>query len=154
VCCNIYLPPGDSAQIIHVTDTVYDITCDNLHGGIDVEVAGGYPPFTYSWNTGATTQDISNLVAGNYILEITDSVGCITIVHDTVVVDNDCNCDDPLHLANYNSVSIEPEDAAMVVSMQRSRAVVCGSVTLIFIHVIRHYRTAFHKHKIQRSSVI
>jgi hypothetical protein len=59
VCCNIYLPPGDSAQIIHVTDTVYDITCDNLHGGIDVEVAGGYPPFTYSWNTGATTQDIS-----------------------------------------------------------------------------------------------
>lgn len=109
VCCTIYLPPGDSAQIIHVTDTVYDITCDNLHGAIDVEVAGGYPPFTYSWNTGATTQDITNLVAGNYVLEITDSVGCITIVHDTVVVDNDCNCDDPATpLPTITVVSVEP----------------------------------------------
>jgi hypothetical protein len=109
VCCTIFLPPGDSAQVIHVTDTVYDITCDNLHGGIDVEVAGGYPPFTYSWNTGATTQDITNLVAGNYILEITDSIGCITIVHDTVVVDNDCNCDDPATpLPTITVVSVEP----------------------------------------------
>ncbi|MBK6400044.1 MAG: T9SS type A sorting domain-containing protein [Bacteroidetes bacterium] len=135
VCCNIYLPPGDSAQIIHVTDTVYDITCDNLHGGIDVEVAGGYPPFTYSWNTGATTQDISNLVAGNYILEITDSVGCITIVHDTVVVDNDCNCDDPATpLPTITVVSIEPAGCGGMGCINATFTGCCLWYSYTFIH--------------------
>ncbi|MBK7432382.1 MAG: T9SS type A sorting domain-containing protein [Bacteroidetes bacterium] len=111
VCCTIILPPGDSLQIIHVTDTVYDITCDNLNGGIDVELAGGYPPFTYLWNTGATTQDISNLVAGPYELVITDSVGCITIVRDTVFVNNDCDCTSPLYEPpTITVVSIEPDE--------------------------------------------
>ena len=111
VCCTFYLPPGDSAQIVHVTDTVYNIGCDNPNGGIDVAVAGGYPPFTYSWSNGATTQNLTNLVAGNYTLTITDSIGCITIVHDTVVVGNDCDCSGPQAvLPTINVISINPDE--------------------------------------------
>ncbi len=110
VCCTIFLPPGDSAQIVHVTDTVYDIGCDNLNGGIGVEVAGGYPPFTYSWSNGATTQDLTNIAAGAYTLTITDSIGCITIVHDTVVVHDDCACSNPDYiLPTLTIVSVDPD---------------------------------------------
>lgn len=44
-------------------------------GLITVLVAGGNIPYTYSWNTGATTSVI-NVNAGNYSVVITDSIGC------------------------------------------------------------------------------
>lgn len=53
------------------------VTC---HGGndgaIDASVSGGITPYTYSWSTGATTEDISGLTFGNYTLSITDANGC------------------------------------------------------------------------------
>ena len=45
-------------------------------GLIDMSVAGGTPAYSYIWNNGTTSQDISNLVAGNYLLTITDNNGC------------------------------------------------------------------------------
>lgn len=47
-------------------------------GAIDVSISGGAAPFTYSWNTGATTQDLNNLCAGNYQQTITDNNGCLS----------------------------------------------------------------------------
>lgn len=37
---------------------------------------GGTPPFTYLWNTGGSTQSISNLYAGVYSVTILDSSNC------------------------------------------------------------------------------
>ncbi|MGD9929768.1 MAG: PKD-like domain-containing protein [Mangrovibacterium sp.] len=45
-------------------------------GTIDVAISGGLPPYTYFWNTGATSQDISDLTAGTYTLTVTDDNGC------------------------------------------------------------------------------
>ena len=51
-----------------------------------VILAGGLGTYTYAWtgpnNFTATTQDISNIAAGNYIVAITDLNGC----KDTVAV--------------------------------------------------------------------
>jgi hypothetical protein len=53
-------------------------SCPNFNNGI-LEVDYAYnltPPFTYLWNTGATTQRISNLTQGSYEVTVTDINGC------------------------------------------------------------------------------
>ena len=48
------------------------------NGSISVNVQGGHPPYSYLWNTGATTNSIHNVGANTYSVLITDSVGCET----------------------------------------------------------------------------
>ncbi len=45
---------------------------------------GGTLPYDYEWSTGATTQSISNLAPGDYIVTVTDYYNCQSI--DTVTV--------------------------------------------------------------------
>jgi gliding motility-associated-like protein len=61
-----------------LTSNIVNPTCSNLaNGSIDISIAGGTPPFVYSWSNNASTQDISNLVPGNYTLTVTDDNGCV-----------------------------------------------------------------------------
>ncbi len=45
-------------------------------GGINLSVSGGTAPYTYSWSTSDTTQNISNLNAGSYSVTVTDAQSC------------------------------------------------------------------------------
>lgn len=49
--------------------------CD---GSVTYTAGGGTPPYMYTWNTGATTQTITNVCPGNYTATATDVNGCIT----------------------------------------------------------------------------
>jgi hypothetical protein len=65
---------------ISVVKTILNPKCNgSTDGSICVTPSGGTGPFTYSWNTGATTSCIYGLAAGNYSVKITDSKGCNTI---------------------------------------------------------------------------
>jgi hypothetical protein len=83
-----------------------NITNVNCFGGNDGAVAvtasGGTSPYTYLWNTAATTSSISGLIIGNYSMTVTDNNNCTTsylgavnqpaqLVASTVVVDVLCN---------------------------------------------------------------
>jgi gliding motility-associated-like protein len=61
------------------------VTCPtSSDGAIDIDVLFGSFPFNYLWSNGATTQDITNVPAGIYLLTVTDDNGCITTFTDTV----------------------------------------------------------------------
>lgn len=56
-------------------------------GTIFLEISGGVPPFQYIWNTGQTTQNITDANAGvGYILTITDSQGNEFELTDPIIV--------------------------------------------------------------------
>ncbi len=59
--------------------TVTEPLCfGDCNGSASVSPTAGTVPFQYSWNTGETSQSISNLCAGNYSVTITDDAGCET----------------------------------------------------------------------------
>lgn len=56
-----------------------DANCGLDNGQITANVSGGQSPYTYNWNTGATTDEIDNLSGGIYTLTVTDDNGCSVI---------------------------------------------------------------------------
>jgi hypothetical protein len=64
------LPP------LAVNGQVTDAGCGVAQGGsINITVTGGKPPYTFQWSTGATTEDLINLEAGEYTIVVTDANG-------------------------------------------------------------------------------
>ncbi len=60
-----------------------DVRCYGEADGLcDLNVSGGSQPYYYTWNTGAISEDIDNLVPGDYIVTVTDANGCLA--YDTV----------------------------------------------------------------------
>ncbi|MDX2362573.1 MAG: gliding motility-associated C-terminal domain-containing protein [Crocinitomicaceae bacterium] len=53
-------------------------------GAIEIDVFGGTQPYGYSWSSGQSTQDIGDLIAGDYTLTLSDTNGCTNIVTHTV----------------------------------------------------------------------
>ncbi len=53
-------------------------------GSVSTTATGGTNPFSYKWNTGAVTQNITNLVAGSYSLTLTDAQSCSLVLSVTL----------------------------------------------------------------------
>ena len=62
------------------------ITTSTTNGNASVDtVTGGASPFTYVWSNGQTTQDITGLLSGNYVVTVTDNNGCSAAAGVTVL---------------------------------------------------------------------
>jgi gliding motility-associated-like protein len=66
--------------------TTQQATCNQPNGSATITPSGGVSPYTLLWETGATTTTITNLLAGNYSVTITDSLNCSKV--DSVIVSN------------------------------------------------------------------
>ena len=84
---------------IVVTASIIGVNCNGGNdGAIDVSISGGLAPFTYLWNTGTATQDLSNLSQGNYTITVTDAQGQVQTASYTV-------SEPAIMSTSYNSVS-------------------------------------------------
>lgn len=62
-----------------------DVDCHGANSGsLDCQVSGGVGPYTYLWSNGATVASPTNLIAGTYVVTVTDANGCTFT--DSVVV--------------------------------------------------------------------
>ena len=88
--------------------------CTNASSGaINLVVAGGTLPYSYSWSNGAVTEDLSNLTSGNYLVTVRDANGCIAngqypiIRQDPIVITvaTQTEFDCAAHTVNQNFVA-------------------------------------------------
>lgn len=62
---------------MNITGVTVNATCSgSSNGSISVNVTGGTGNKSYMWNNGATSASINGLIAGTYIVAVTDANGC------------------------------------------------------------------------------
>lgn len=98
-------PPGinitQPSSIIPTASSVNPACNLSCNGTATANPTGGSPGFagyTYSWAPGGPTQTINSLCAGNYVVTVTDSLGCSN-------TDNVTLTDPPVLNANASSVA-------------------------------------------------
>jgi hypothetical protein len=73
---NATVDDGSCLYFPVVSAVVTDVSCFGFSdGSIDLSISGGVAPFTFLWNNGATSEDISGLFDGTYSVTITDAIG-------------------------------------------------------------------------------
>ncbi len=77
-------------QALNTTATAVNATCGNANGSVNLTVSGGTIPYNYTWSNGASTEDLTNVAAGNYFVTVADINGC-TITYNIAVL----NATDP-----------------------------------------------------------
>lgn len=100
-------PTALSAQVLSLSNfNGYNISCfGNSNGSIDITVNGGTGAYTYTWSNTASTQDISNLAAGNYSVVVADVNNCTDTIITTLTQPNVlvATIDS---VSNYNSYNV------------------------------------------------
>jgi hypothetical protein len=67
-----------SPPAIQVNAIVIPDYSGNGEGAIYLNVTGGTAPYTYTWLNGSSSDTLTNLPVGNYLVQVTDANGCRT----------------------------------------------------------------------------
>jgi gliding motility-associated-like protein len=109
--CNETLGPITVDQPAQITLPSVSSTNVSCNGGNDgtatITVAGGSPPYAFSWSgqlTGSagSDQNPSNLVADVYTLTVTDNAGCVRVFSGLITISQP----DPIGITVENSVHV------------------------------------------------
>ena len=69
----LFLLARNASAALSAQTTVWNETCGNANGAIQVDASGGQWPMTIAWSTGPTGWTITDLTPGWYIFTITDA---------------------------------------------------------------------------------
>ncbi len=83
-CSNTGQTTVDYPDPITITGLTGKDQEDNT-GYIDITVTGGSLPYEYLWSNNETTEDLTGIFSGDYIIILTDAGGCV--VTDTFTID-------------------------------------------------------------------
>jgi len=75
----------EPSEIILVTTTTPVSCYGGNNGTATVQASGGHSPYTYFWSNGGNAAGISNLVAGSYVVTVTDAYQCSKVGNVVVI---------------------------------------------------------------------
>lgn len=82
---SVIIPLTVSLGSFSVSPTTTDVTCNGgANGTASFTISGGTPAYTYQWSNAHTGASATNLLAGAYIVVVTDSSGCSDSVAFTI----------------------------------------------------------------------
>ncbi len=88
------------APAMQLVTSSNDVTCfADDDGAAGIVVSGGTQPYTYAWNNGGSTAQVTNLGPGNYTVSVTDANGCQVTQNFTII-------EPPLLVATATSTDI------------------------------------------------
>ena len=72
---NIQQPDQIMISLLDISDyNNFNISCYGSNDGyIDISIQGGVTAYQYNWSNGSTNQDLTDLIAGNYMVTVTDA---------------------------------------------------------------------------------
>ncbi|MFH2143436.1 MAG: T9SS type A sorting domain-containing protein, partial [Bacteroidota bacterium] len=76
---------GYPANLLTVTETVDNDSCNNALGFIEITISGGSGNYSYSWSNGAISQNIYSLTDGIYDVTVTDNVTSYSVIESYTV---------------------------------------------------------------------
>ncbi|MEQ8907851.1 MAG: LamG-like jellyroll fold domain-containing protein [Vicingaceae bacterium] len=81
----------EPTALIASTSVDNNVSCvSNTDGAASASATGGTTPYTYTWNTGATSASLNGLNPSNYTVTVSDANGCTDVASVTVNKDTAC----------------------------------------------------------------
>ena len=117
------------------TATTTDVSCKGGANGIaGVIASGGTGGFSYIWNTGASTQDITGLLAAVYTVTVTDANSCtsaqnLNITEPTAIIANASGVNITCNGLNNGSASVASSGGISPYTYSWSNAANTASIT-------------------------
>ena len=83
----------------------YNISCiDENDGYIDITVSGGTGVYSYQWENGNNSEDLSNLTSGYYSVIATDQNGCSVGISHEITEPSEITVSETI--SNYNGYGV------------------------------------------------
>lgn len=74
-----------STQPVLTLQNHADVSCNGLtDGSTGISIAGGLSPYTIGWSNGASSNNLNNIGAGIYTVNVADAAGCLASLTDTI----------------------------------------------------------------------